>query len=125
MRTRIESPITSCIDRLSVKYNIPVQDFFSWKNKILQLVDRRIQVLKSSIIPCATKPILQDDEVQSALSTLHDKFVIAPNDKATNNVAIICKRFYVQKLLNEVGIPGSLVIVLPLISCLNVVQTIS
>ena len=53
-----------------------------------------------------TKPILQDDEVQSALSILHDKFVIVPIDKATNNVAVICKRFYVQKLLNEVGIPG-------------------
>ena len=102
----IESAITSCIDDLAVKYKLPVQNFFSWRTKILELVDRRIQVLKTRITPSATKPILQSDEVQSALSALHDKFVIVPIDKATNNVAVICKRFYVQKLLNEVGIPG-------------------
>ncbi len=102
----IESSITSCIDNLAIKYKLPVQNFFSWKTKILELVDRRIEVLKSRNTPSVTKPILQDEEVQSALSELHKKFVIVPIDKATNNVAIICKRFYIQKLLNEVGIPG-------------------
>ena len=63
-------------------------------------------MLKSKKVPSATKPILEDEEALSALSELHRKFVVVPIDKATNNFAIICKRFYVQKLLNEVGIPG-------------------
>ena len=102
----IESSITSCIDSLGVKYNIHVEEFLPWKLKILELVDRRIDVLKSRRIPSATKPVLQDAEALSSLTDLHSKFVIVPIDKATNNVAIICKRFYIQKLLNEVGIPG-------------------
>ena len=45
--------------------------------------------------------------VCAALADLHSKFVVVPIDKASSNVAIICKRFYIQKLLNEVGVPGN------------------
>ena len=65
-----------------------------------------MKILKSKRVPSATKPSLQDEEVQTALKDLHDKFVVVPIDKASNNVAIICKRFYIQKLLDEVGVPG-------------------
>ena len=102
----IESSLISSIDDLAVKYKLPVQSFSAWKNKILELVENRIRILKSRNVPSANKPILQDDEVLTSLSELHNKFVIVPIDKAANNVAIICKRFYIQKLLNEVGIPG-------------------
>ena len=103
----IESSLSSSIDQLAFKYNISVENFSAWKTKILQLTNQRINVLKSKKVPSATKPILEDEEALSSLSELHRKFVIVPIDKATNNVAIICKRFYVQKLLNEVGIPGN------------------
>ena len=102
----IDSSITSYIDSLSVKYKLPAQDFFAWKSKILNIVEHKIQVLKTKKVPCTTKPILQDHGVQAALVEIHNNFVIVPIDKATNNVAIICKRFYIQKLLNELGIPG-------------------
>ena len=102
----IESSLTSSIDDLAVKYKLPVQQFSAWKNKIKELVENRIQILKSRNVPSATKQILQDEEIISSLSELHSKFVIVPIDKAANNVAIICKRFYIQKLLNEVGVPG-------------------
>ena len=67
---------------------------------------KRINTLKSKITISATKPLLQDQDVSSALAELHSKFVIVPIDKASNNIAIVCKRFYIQKLLNEVGVPG-------------------
>ena len=102
----IESSLISSIDDLAVKYKLPAQSFSAWKNKILELVENRIRILKLRNVPSANKPILQDDEVLTSLSELHNKFVIVPIDKAANNVAIICKRFYIQKLLNEVGIPG-------------------
>ena len=102
----IKSAITSAIDAFAEKYDVPVESFLAWKNKILELVEKRITVLKSKKVPSATKPILQDEEVQNALSELHKRFVIVPIDKASNNVALICKRFYIQKLLDEVGIPG-------------------
>ena len=70
------------------------------------LVEKRIKYLKSKITVSATKPLLQDEEVISALAELQRKFVIVPIDKASNNISIVCKRFYIQKLLTEVGVPG-------------------
>ena len=43
----------------------------------------------------------------AALADLHRRFVVVPIDKAANNVALICKRYYIQKLLDEVGVPGN------------------
>lgn len=102
----IESSITNSIDKFADVYKVSTAEFLSWKTKIIELVDKRIKVLKAKRIPSTTKPFLQDEEVQSALSDLHKNFVVVPIDKASNNVALICKRFYIQKLLDEVGVPG-------------------
>ena len=94
------------MENLSAKYNVPREQLEPWKNKILELVANRITFLKSKITISATKPFLQDQDVSTALEDLHSKFVIVPIDKAANNIAIVCKRFYIQKLLSEVGVPG-------------------
>ena len=103
----IESSLISSIDNLAIKYNLSVESFSAWKNKILEFVDRRVNVLNKKKTPSPTKPVLQDEDVLASLSELHSRFVVVPIDKAANNVALICKRFYIQKLLDEVGVPGN------------------
>ena len=71
-------------------------------------MDQRVKILKRKKVPSATKQVLKDAEALSALADLHSKFVVVPIDKASNNVALICKRFYIQKLLDEVGVPGDM-----------------
>ena len=107
-KREIETSLTSAIENLANKYNLEKDGFTRWKNKILEQVDQRVKVLKRKKVPSTTKPVLEDEDAILALSELHKKFVVVPIDKASNNVAIICKRFYVQKLLNEVGIPGDI-----------------
>ena len=92
----IDSSITSYIDSLSLKYKLPAHEFFAWRSKILEIVQHKIQVLRTKNVPCTTKPILRDHGVQEALSEIHSKFVVVPIDKATNNVAIICKRLFLH-----------------------------
>ena len=58
-------------------------------------------------VPSVSKPVLEDEEVLAALADLHRRFVVVPIDKAANNVAIICNRYHIQKLLDEVGVPGN------------------
>ena len=103
----IESSISSSITHLASKYSIDVEAFSAWKRKILDLVENRIRILNQRKVPSVTKPVLKDEEVIASLAELHRKFVVVPIDKASNNVALICKRFYIQKLLNEVGVPGN------------------
>ena len=35
---------------------------------------------------------------------VHERFVIVPVDKASNNFAIICKTFYINVIMKELGI---------------------
>ena len=49
---------------------------------------------------------MKDENVVQYLQDLHNRYVIVPIDKAANNISIICKRFYVLRLLKEVGAIG-------------------
>ena len=74
----IESSLISSIDSLASKYNLPVDSFSAWKNKILESVDGRVTILNRKKIPSATKPILLDEDVQASLAELHSRFVVVP-----------------------------------------------
>ena len=47
-----------------------------------------------------TNPMLK----QNAVHELHEKYVLVPIDKAANNIAIICKKYYVTVNWKEIGI---------------------
>ena len=42
--------------------------------------------------------------MQMCLSDLHSKYVFVPADKAPNNVIIICKQYYIETLIKELGL---------------------
>ena len=52
--------------------------------------------------------MLKDRECLSYLEELKQRFVIVPIDKASGNIAFICKRFYAKVLLDELGLVGQL-----------------
>ena len=45
--------------------------------------------------------VLNDVEVILALDQLQSEFVLVPTDKASNNVTIVCKKFYVSLIQKE------------------------
>ena len=48
--------------------------------------------------------MLRDTEVVSYSNSLQEQYVMCPIDKAANNIAFICKKYYVQVLLKELGL---------------------
>ena len=48
--------------------------------------------------------IFSDPDVVTELSRLHENFVIVPADKASNNYTFVCKRYYVDILIEELGL---------------------
>ena len=57
-----------------------------------------------------TRVHFSDPDVVTELSRLHENFVIVPADKASNNYTFVCKRYYVDILLEELGLhllPGN------------------
>ena len=48
--------------------------------------------------------VLQNADVKACLFDLHSKYVFVPADKAPNNIIIICKRYYIEILVEELGL---------------------
>ena len=85
------------IDRTVVK---------EWEHNVSQLIDKRIGDIylksKQSGLDNLSSP-----ELALALEEIQKKYIIAPIDKATGNVAFICKKFYALVLLKELGLDNS------------------
>ena len=74
---------------------------------LLTMVKETIKKLKQKIQPKQVKPMLCDPDVKSYLEALHKRFVVVTIDKAANNFTFICKKYYISKLLAEVGLSNS------------------
>ena len=105
-KNSLTTALTLSIDKFIQKHALGDSDLDAWKDKILYLVTNKINTLKNSFIPKKSLCVLKDAEVEAYLTSIHSKFVLTPIDKASKNVSIICKKFYVNCLLDELGIPG-------------------
>ena len=103
----ITAALTTCITNLSDKYKIKAAKFTTWKNTIMSNVIQKIAYLKTKTLPSPTKSTLNDPDVMAYLEELRRHFVIVPIDKAANNFSFICKKYYVSRILQEVGLNGS------------------
>ena len=52
------------------------------------------------------KYVFSNPDVAKTLSTIHDEYV--PSDKTPNNIVFVCKTYYIQCLVSELGIDSSL-----------------
>ena len=48
--------------------------------------------------------VLNQPDVKDTLEKLHTNFVLIPADKAANNVIMVCKKYYIETLVKELGI---------------------
>ena len=63
----------------------------------------RISSLKEKIRSPKQK-ILNDPNVKDTLRRLHDDFVLVLADKDANNAIVVCKKYYIETLIKELGI---------------------
>ena len=74
-----------------------------WKDQLKELVADRISDLKGHFKSPKCK-VLDQPDVKDALHKLHANYVLVPADKAANNVIIVCKKYYIDTLVKELGI---------------------
>ena len=68
-----------------------------------ELVTDRISNLKGHFKSPKCKALDQPD-VKDTLHKLYANYVLVPADKAVNNVIIVCKKYYIDTLVKELGI---------------------
>ena len=80
--------------------DVELDTLSEWVKSVKHLLKRRIYMVSRSV---NTKhdSIFDDEIVSRQLADLHDRFVIVPADKASNNVVFICKTYYYSCLQKE------------------------
>ena len=105
MYDQIVEALDDYVDRWSSKERMNTDDFLRWKCKVKQLIDEKLQRLKAKCRRYEQSgEILKKPEVQLALEEHHKKFIICVIDKASNNFALICKKFYLLNQGKELGL---------------------
>ena len=66
------------------------------------VIKRRIRHLKHSV-NTRSESIFRDPDVVREFSYLHENFTIVPVDKVSNNYTFVCKKHYVDILIEELG----------------------
>ena len=77
------------------------EEFGGWFDAIMAKVRFKVKSLTQSQLE--SNDVFRSKEVQQYLDYLHDRFVIVPVDKASNNFAVICRKFYLEVLMKELG----------------------
>ena len=70
-------------------------------------IKERISSLKNSKQFQYIREVLKDPICSRSLAELKRNFVIVPIDKAFGNVGFVCKRFYAEVLVKELGLNQS------------------
>ena len=98
----ISNSIDLYVEQWSKQEQVDLKYLSEWKDQIKELVVEHISSLKEKIQSPKQK-ILNAPDVKDTLRRLHDDFVLVPADKAANNVIVVCKKYYIETLVKELG----------------------
>ena len=87
---------------------IELSDLSSWKEMVKGQIEERISKLKQNFKQ-PTGKVLQNGDIKACLSDEHNNYAFIPANKAPNNhdddhIIIICKRYYIETLIKELGL---------------------
>ena len=93
-----KSGIEECQLKWTKIENKDLKSLDDWSKFVFDAVEKRINKLKTikKFQSRHRKRILEIKDVK-------EYFVFVPTDKASNNISIVCKEFYIKILLKEVG----------------------
>ena len=71
---------------------------------VYKFIDEKIGSLKQKKINKRKKHVLKSRVHLDNLNTLHENLVLVPADKASNNVIVVCKKYYLDVVINELNL---------------------
>ena len=94
------------IDKFVIKWSkkekVPISTFDDWSKLLKMFIKSKFK--SKGFADTEYISILNTNNVKDYIYEMHKKFVISPIDKASNNFAIICKKFYLDVIQGELGI---------------------
>ena len=99
-KTEIKNSLTKFSSDWCSRKGVPVKCFTQW----ISIVMEKIEELKNKFKFSRVKQVLRNPEVVSYLNILQEQYAMCPIGKAANNIAFICKKYYVQVLITELAL---------------------
>ena len=103
LQTSVFEDLTDFIETWSKKSKIAVGCFNEWLSIVKDMIKVRIDKLKVRYVFPKYTSVFSDPQCSAILKKLKENFILVPVDKAPRNIAIICKRFYMTVLINEIN----------------------
>ena len=94
--------VAKCKRKWSLKEGVDIQAFNEWENVVNHCIERRIKFLRGKHINRRKQHVLKSRKHLNYLRELQSKYVLVPVDKATNNVIVVCKKYYLEVVLKEI-----------------------
>ena len=73
----------------------------SWKRAIFDIIDIRVDFYKTNPSMLPRKPNYNINHLKKGIQEFHSKFVLVPADKASNNIIIVWRKYYINTLSAE------------------------
>ena len=86
------------------KEDVELDTLSEWIKSIGDVVKRRIRRLFKHSVNTRFESIFRDHDVVHERSPLHENFVIVPVDKASDNYTFVCKKHYLDILIEALGL---------------------
>ena len=94
--------VRAILEPWSKKEKIDSTCLNGWLNEFINIVKRETETLKLRYsFKLQQKSVFRIDEACKELEFIRKHFVLCPVDKATKNVAIICKQYYLSNIIHE------------------------
>jgi hypothetical protein len=95
--------LKKCVKNWAQRENVDDQVLQEWYDKVMEDVSKAVKRL-SKKRKKTKKMTLKSPSISKILKDLQKEFVFVPTDKASNNIAVVCKKFYVEKSMQELDI---------------------
>ena len=106
-RTIVSVGLDNYVEIMSKVKGVSKVYFDDWKNTILSQVDEKINTNKQRVKAVDRKSVFEDPDAKQELDSLQSDFIIVPIDKASSNIAFICRRHYAEVIYNELDIASA------------------
>ena len=94
--------VAECKRKWSLREGVDIRAFNEWESVVNYCIKRRIRFLRGKYINRRKKHVLKSRKHLNYLRELQSKYVLVPANKATTNVIVVCKKYYLEVVLKEV-----------------------
>jgi len=107
IKTEFSKAVKSFVTRWARREKLPATEFLQFKCAILKVARKRLLRLSKRFTNNSNQ-LLNTEKCKAQLSEIYKRFVIVPADKASGNFVFVCKKYYILKISQELGlIPGN------------------